>query len=396
VAKKRTGLSQTLFDGIDPYGKGVGEPASAGEQSDQTGRLLSLPLGIVRPDPEQPRRLLPANLQSALAEQGKYDPVIIMKSWLAQAPKGDAKLGDLRKLADSISRHGLINPISVRPLDPPLSDGTQYLIITGERRYWAHVLLAAEGRQIQIGEQADPGQVQALLAPDGISIRAHQLIENIVREDINAVEKAHGMVALRYELSGVNPGSPPSPAKELSTSELISWTEVSNALDISKRYRIYVTSVLDLSDDAQAIVTEYNLAEKTIRPIVQKLKKYPTLQVEALQQLVGWQRENDSEEGVDRAVNNKSVTALVNRLLVRENRPMSQPRIQTAPNTQIFSSNVSRTIRFLKELKQEDLVLVARDLALDQTYKGTVEELQDLQTKIDQILQQVDTYRSDD
>jgi len=153
--------------------------------------------------------------------------------------------------------------------------------------------------------------------------------------------------------------------------------------------------VLDLSDDAQAIVTEYNLAEKTIRPIVQKLKKYPTLQVEALQQLVGWQRENDSEEGVDRAVNNKSVTALVNRLLVRENRPMSQPRIQTAPNTQIFSSNVSRTTRFLKKLKQEDLVLVARDLALDQTYKGTVEELQDLQTKIDQILQQVDTYRSD-
>lgn len=395
MAKKRTGLSQTLFDGIDPYGKGVGEQASTDEQPTQTGRLVSLSLEIVRPDPEQPRRLLPANLQSALAEQGKYDPVIIIKSWLAQALKGDSRLTDLRKLADSISRHGLINPISVRPLDPPPSDGTQYLIITGERRYWAHVLLAAEGRQIQVGDQTDPNQVPALLAPDGISIRAHQLIENIVREDINAVEKAQGMVALRYELSGVDPGSPPSPTNKDTAPTLISWTEVSNALDISKRYRIYITSVLDLSDDAQAIVTEYNLAEKTIRPIVQKLKKHPDLQVEALQQLIGWQRENETEEGVDRAVNNKSVTALVNRLLVRENRPIRSSRIQAPPNTQTLSSNVRRTTSFLKKLKQEDLVLVARDLALDQTYQGTIEELQELQIQIEQILQQVDTYRSD-
>lgn len=396
MAKKRTGLSQTLFAGIDPYGKGLGDQASATEQTGQTERLIFLSLTAVRPDPEQPRRLLPGNLQATLAGQGKYDPVTVMKSWLAQAAKGDTRLNDLRKLADSIARHGLINPISIRLLDVPRSDGTQYLIITGERRYWAHILLTVEGRQIQVGEQIDPSRVQALLAPEGISIRAHQLIENIVREDINAVEKAHGLVALRYELSGVNPGSPPSPTKGAASSDLIPWTEVSNTLDISKRYRIYITAVLDLSDEAQAIVTAHNLAEKTIRPIVQKLKKYPDLQVEALQQLVGWQRENEMEEGVDRAVNNKSVAALVNRLLVRENRPNRQPRIQTVLNTQKFSASVRRTTSFLKQLKQEDMVLVARDLALDQTYRGTVEELQELQTQIEQILRQVDTYRADD
>lgn len=395
MAKKRTGLSQTLFDGIDPYGTGKGIQAESTEPAQQSGRLVYLSLDIVRPDPEQPRRLLPGNLQAALVGQGKYDPVTVMKSWLSQATKNDARLNDLRKLADSIARHGLINPISVRPLETPRPDGTQYLIVTGERRYWSHVLLVAEDRQLQVGELSDPSQVQALLSPEGISIRAHQLIENIVREDINAVEKAHGMVALRYELSGVNPGSPPSPTGDEPSLDLIPWTEVSNALDISKRYRIYITSVLDLSDEAQAIVSAHNLAEKTIRPIVQKLKSYPNLQVEALQKLVAWQRENETGEGVDLAVNNKSVTTLVNQLLVRENRPGKQPRIQVGAYTQKFSSNVHRTTNFLSKLKEEDKVLVARDLALDQTYKETVQELQSLQTEIDQLLRQVDTYRAD-
>jgi hypothetical protein len=150
-----------------------------------------------------------------------------------------------------------------------------------------------------------------------------------------------------------------------------------------------------LSDEAQAIVAAHNLAEKTIRPIVQKLKSYPNLQVEALQQLVAWQRENETEEGVDLAVNNKSVTTLVNQLLVRENRPSRQSRLQVGAYTQKFSSNVHRTTNFLSKLKEEDIVLIARDLALDQTYQETVQELQNLQIQIEQLLRHVDTYRAD-
>ncbi len=166
-------------------------------------------------------------------------------------------------------------------------------------------------------------------------------------------------------------------------------------MGISKRYRIYITSVLDLCDEAQAIIAAQNLAEKTVRPIVQKLKDHPGLQVEALQQLVAWQRENEVEEGVDRAINNKAVGDLVTRLLARENRTARRPRIQVAPHTQKFQSNVRRTLHFLNKLKTDDLVLVARDLALDQTFQETVQDLQDLKVHLEQVLNRVEDYRSE-
>ena len=393
MAKKRTGLSQTLFDGIDPYGKGQEEPSKAGE------RLVYLPLILVRPDPEQPRRLLPGNLQTILEDQSVYDPMTVMHSWLAQAGDSDTRLQELHKLADSIARHGLINPITIRALDTPRPDGTQYLVITGERRYWAHVLLAVSGRRLQVGDQPDPSQIKALHAPSGISIRAHQLIENINREDINAVEKAYGLVALRHELSEVNPGSPPHPTASGGISlsaaqDLIPWSNVSDIIGISKRYRIYITSVLDLCDEAQAIVMAHNLAEKTIRPIVQKLKDRPDLQVEALQQLLRWQQENEGDDGVDRAINNKSVGDLVNRLLARGKRAPRQSRFQVAPNTQKFRNNVRQTLRFINKLKKKEMVLVARDLAMDETYQDTVKELQELQQQVARVLRQVEDYRS--
>jgi ParB/RepB/Spo0J family partition protein len=385
VAKKRTSLSQTLFSGIDPYGQNQATTDEKGQ-----GRLRYLPLTAVHPDPDQPRRLLPGNVQAQLTASGGHDPLGAMANWLAQATPNDGRLQELRQLADSIARHGLINPITVRPISSGVSNSTteeaHYFIVTGERRYWAHVLLALEKQQIQVGDETDPNLVQALLVPDGISIRAHQLIENINREDINAVEKAYGLMALRQELSGVNPGSP--------SDKLVPWVAVSDSLGISKRYRIYLTAVLDLCDEAQAIITAHNMAEKTVRPIVQKLKERPELQVEALQQIITWQRQNEVEEGAERAINNKAVGDLVNRLLAREDRSVRRPRVQIAPNTQKFQNNIRRTLRFFNQLENDDLILVARDLALDQSYRGTVTELQTLHTHIEQVLNRIEDYRT--
>ena len=117
----------------------------------------------------------------------------------------------LKRLADSIEQHGLISPISVRPprpdeITPP---GITYFIVTGERRYWAHVYLLSQDKLIHAGQTTtSPQEIKITLAPSGITVRAHQLIENLLREDLNAVERARGMWALRYELSGVNYSSP--------------------------------------------------------------------------------------------------------------------------------------------------------------------------------------------
>ena len=90
-----------------------------------------------------------------------------------------------------------------------------------------------------------------------------------------------------------------------------------------------------------------------------------------------------------------SSSSTIARALARPDRPARRPRIQVAPHTQKFQSNVRRTLHFLNKLKTDDLVLVARDLALDHTFQETVQELQDLKVHLEQVLRRVEDYQSD-
>ncbi len=81
----------------------------------------------------------------------------------------------LRELADSIAKHGLIQPILVRPLD----DGS-YQIVAGERRWRASRLAGLEKVPVVIKEMSE-GEAAELA-----------LIENLQREDLNPVEEAEG------------------------------------------------------------------------------------------------------------------------------------------------------------------------------------------------------------
>ncbi len=149
------------------------------------------PLFTIRPDPDQPRSLLPADLVG-LFTNGLMTPRSIMTEW-QKSP--NQALSGIVTLADSIAQHGQINPISVQPTQS--IPGIEYLIVTGERRWWAHILLTTQGRDIYEGDAREPAdQIKINLVTKGVSIRAHQLIENVVREDLCAVEKAHGMWAL--------------------------------------------------------------------------------------------------------------------------------------------------------------------------------------------------------
>lgn len=390
MAKKRTGLSQTLFQGIDPYAQ-----SEAGELDGD--RVWQLPLTAVAPDPQQPRQFLPTPLVTAVFT-GQSTPTEALQTWLQTAtPPEQQKLADLRQLAYSIAHHGLINPITVRPPHPDenLPARITHLIVTGERRYWAHVLLSLEDQQIQAGDTAvSPTQIRAILSASGITIRAHQLIENIVREDINALEKAQGIWALRYELSGVNYRSPSD--RSPSEGDLVAWSQVETALGISKRYRIYLIAVLNLCPEAQAIVEQNSLAEMAIRPITQKLKDFPELQIEALNQLLAWQRENAEEDSPRQAIT-KSMQDLVNRLLKRQMRAENgRPEpVTLSPQTDQFSQRVQSTMSFLKKLEQQDIALVARDLALDSAYQQTVADLQDLQQQLETLLAKVAEYQAE-
>ena len=99
-------------------------------------------------------------------------------------PRKDFDDEALSSLADSIAQHGLIQPVVVRPT----LAGT-YTIIAGERR-WRACRMAGITEIPVIIKDADDRTLMELA-----------LIENLQREDLNAVEEALGYKALMDEFN---------------------------------------------------------------------------------------------------------------------------------------------------------------------------------------------------
>lgn len=355
------------------------------QRQDETPSALAL--DAIRPDPDQPRQLLPDGLRAALAQE-VLTPPDAMRRWLLEArlegaePVVKHNLEALRQLADAIAQHGLINPITVRP-HPTVAE--RHLIVTGERRYWAHVLLQVEGRRIRSGATTQaPDTIQATLMPAGSSVRAHQLIENIIREDINVVEKAHGLWALRYEMSGDAYRRHDGGDK----GDLVAWKEVEAAVGLSRQYRARIVAVLELDPAAQAMVVQHNLAEATIRPIIEKLRPYPDLQRQALAQLIVWQSAEARGEGDGRRIV-PSVRHLVDRLLARRPGTRSRTTRPPRPVAGEFSRKLRGTLRYVARLDPEHRAELAAQLRADPEQDAVVADLKALRDQLDTLLQEL-------
>ena len=94
-------------------------------------------------------------------------------------PRRDFDEEELQALADSIATHGVVQPLTVREL----SSG-YYQIIAGERR-WRAARLAGLNEIPAVIIEADDKKTMELA-----------LIENLQRQDLNAVEEAMGYHAL--------------------------------------------------------------------------------------------------------------------------------------------------------------------------------------------------------
>ena len=111
-----------------------------------------------------------------LLQRGRYQPRL------------DMRPETLSELADSIKAQGVVQPIVVRPLEPPVNGESQrYEIIAGERRW----------RAAQMAGLADiPAVIRHI--PDEAAI-AMALIENIQRENLNPLEEARALERLVSE-----------------------------------------------------------------------------------------------------------------------------------------------------------------------------------------------------
>lgn len=135
------------------------------------GRGLSELLGDVAVAPattEKPHDV--QKLPIEFLQRGKYQP------------RKDMDPEKLRELSDSIAAQGIIQPIVVRKIHDE-----KYEIIAGERRW----------RAAQLAELAE---VPVLIKDiDDRSVMAVALIENIQREDLNALEEAEALHRLLDE-----------------------------------------------------------------------------------------------------------------------------------------------------------------------------------------------------
>ena len=90
----------------------------------------------------------------------------------------------LRELADSIKSQGIIQPLLVRPL----GGENTYQIVAGERRWRAAQLAGLKEVPVYVRQLSDK------------EVMAAALIENLQREDLNPIEEAEALQALRDAL----------------------------------------------------------------------------------------------------------------------------------------------------------------------------------------------------
>ncbi len=180
-----------LFADTRPRAVGVSDLPNAKE----------IRLDRIVPDPEQPRRT--------------FDP------------------DKLRELADSIAGEGVLQPIVVR-YD---LDQDAYVIVHGERRWRASTLAARE---------TIPAIVREVPAERRL---IHQLMENIVRDDLNAVDRAAALRALKTQL-----GEPP-------------WEQVAAAVGIRRSRLFQLLGTEKLPESAREDIRAGRLSEKQSRPL---------------------------------------------------------------------------------------------------------------------------------
>ena len=172
----------------------------------------------------------------------------------------------LADLADSISQHGVIQPILVRPL----SDGT-YQIVAGERRWRASRMA---------GLTEIPAVVKELSEEEAMAIA---LIENLQREDLNPVEESEGIQLLmeRYNLTQEQVGqklgkSRPAIANALRLLRLPQ--KVKDMLSDNIISTGHAKALLSLEDEqkmieAAEVIIKENLSVRDTEEFVKKLLK---------------------------------------------------------------------------------------------------------------------------
>jgi ParB family chromosome partitioning protein len=165
---------------------------------------------------------------------------------------------ELRELADSIKQHGVIQPIAVRPVKGATD---RYEIIAGERRWRAAQIAGLHEVPIVPLDVSDS---------DALEIA---IIENVQREDLNAMEEAQGYHALANEFK--------HSADDIAKIVGKSRSHIANMMRLTK-----------LPDDVQALIAAGELSAGHARALIGTLDPSATAKLIIAQGLNVRQVEN--------------------------------------------------------------------------------------------------------
>ncbi len=191
TSRRRRFTVDDLLTDTSPRARGTRELPEARE----------IALDRIEPDPDQPRR--------------SFDPE------------------RLEELAASIRQQGVLQPIAVR-YDAARD---RYVIIHGERRWRAAQLAGLTSIPALVREVSDE---QRLI---------QQLMENILREDLNALDRAAALRRLKQQL-----GDAP-------------WEQVAEVVGIKRSRLFQLLATEKLPDPVQDAIRAGRLSEKQTRPL---------------------------------------------------------------------------------------------------------------------------------
>lgn len=280
--------------------------------NDNTIKVERILLDMVRPDPVQPRRVLPDRIHHAFhnsqltPSQALRDLVQIAQvasrqrgrpfsNLLELLPNPDheddtetkltpeeALLRDLVNLAVTIRDDGQVNPITV--IDITQGVTRLYRIETGERRYWATWLL----RDFLPGHEGD-GMIDCIVVPSGKGTVFRQAKENTARQGLSAVAMARQAALLLLAVNGYDiPDYAVNndfyrQALDLRIPRGEAELVYSAMGGIDKVYFSYIKRLLNLCDEAMELADRHTIDEGVLRPVTNLSAED---QIEMIQQII--------------------------------------------------------------------------------------------------------------
>ncbi len=297
MAKKQSEKDRlsALLASVNEDMLGDGLPQHLTDNSVKVQRIL---LELVRPDPIQPRRVLPDDIhqafhanrvtptqslrelvqiaQVAARQRGRPfsnvlellpDPERVSDDVEVKLTPEEELLRDLVNLAVTIRDDGQVNPITV--IDVTQGVTQLFRIETGERRYWASWIL----RDFIPGEH--DGMIDCIVVPGDRSSIFRQAKENTARSGLSAIAMARQAALLLLTANDFD-----IPAHAV-TNDFYRQAldlriprgqadQIYSAMGgINKVYFSYIKNLLRLSDEAMELADRHRIEEKRLRPLIE-------------------------------------------------------------------------------------------------------------------------------